>query len=108
MLIKTVVKYKPKTVGKNPVIATPSPNKASANTAKICSLITRRTKTMVKAKNPGTSLRLCRIPISIPVNAAFSTTTYDPLSLNIAIRLIVIMQPSSSSSNKLTFTSTNS
>jgi len=34
--------------------------------------------------------------------------TYDPLSLNIAIRLIVIMQPSSFSSNKLTFTSTNS
>ena len=143
-----MVKYKPKTVGKKPVIATPSPNKASANTAKICSFITRRTKTMVKAKNPGISLKLCRIPISIPVNAAFSTTklfnnaahalkaigiaidirinketglikfffeevfkflnTYDPLSLNIAIRLIVIMQLSSFSSNKLTFTSTNS
>ena len=32
------------------------------------------TKTAVKDKNPGTSLRLCRIPISTPVKAAFSTT----------------------------------
>ena len=28
----------------------------------------------MKERNPGTSLRLCKIPISTPVKAAFSTT----------------------------------
>ena len=33
-----------------------------------------KTKTNVKERNPGTSLKLWSIPISTPVNAAFSTT----------------------------------
>ena len=73
MLISTVVKYSPYSVGKNPVNATPKPSKAREITAKVCSLMTSSTKMTVKDKKPGTSRRLCRIPISTPVNAARST-----------------------------------
>ena len=53
---------------------TPKPSKAKEKTAKVCSFITNKTKISVKERNPGTSLRLCKIPISTPVKAAFSTT----------------------------------
>ena len=53
---------------------TPNPNNAKAKTAKVCSFIIRRTNIRVNERNPGTSLRLCKIPISTPVKAAFSTT----------------------------------
>jgi|TARA_B100002019_G_C20891324_1_gene413577 hypothetical protein len=61
-------------VGKKPVKQTPNPNKANEKTAKVCSLITNKTNIRVKDRKPGTSLRLCKIPISTPVKAAFSTT----------------------------------
>tara|TARA_B100000475_G_scaffold62237_1_gene43956 strand:+ start:185 stop:499 length:315 start_codon:yes stop_codon:yes gene_type:complete len=59
---------------RNPVIHTPNPNRAKAKTAKVCSFMIRRTNIKVNDRNPGTSLRLCKIPISTPVKAAFSTT----------------------------------
>ena len=40
--------------------------------AKVCSFKTSNTKIAVKARNPGTSLRLCNMPISAPVKLAFS------------------------------------
>ena len=39
-----------------------------------CSLIISKTKIIVNAKKPGTSLMLCSIPISTPVKFARSTT----------------------------------
>ena len=68
-----VVKYRPYSVGKYPVMATPTPRVARATTAKVCSLIISNTNTVVKERNPGISLILCRMPISIPVKAALST-----------------------------------
>ena len=56
--------------GKKPVKQTPNPNKANEKTAKVCSLITNKTNIEVNRK-PGTSLRLCKKPISTPVKAAF-------------------------------------
>ena len=61
-------------MGKKPVKQTPNPNKANEKTAKVCSFITNKTKISVKDRKPGTSLRLCKMPISTPVKAAFSTT----------------------------------
>ena len=61
-------------MGKKPVKQTPNPNKANEKTAKVCYLITNKTNIRVKDRKPGTSLRLCKIPISTPVKAAFSTT----------------------------------
>ncbi len=69
-----MVKYKPYSNGKNPVIATPRPRSASANTANVCSLRINSTNTVVKARKPGTSRKLCKMPISTPVKAARSTT----------------------------------
>ena len=37
-------------------------------------MITSNKKIIVKAKKPGISLTLCKIPISIPVKFALSTT----------------------------------
>ncbi len=47
---------------------------ASDNTAKVCSRTMSSTKMVVNARKPGTSRRLCRMPISTPVKAARSTT----------------------------------
>ena len=55
-------------------MATPSPRRAKAITENACALIINKTKTIVKARNPGISLILCKIPISTPVKLALSTT----------------------------------
>ena len=74
MLMSTAVKYSPYSLGNRPVSATPRPSTASETIAKVCSRSTNSTKTAVNARNPGTSRRLCRMPISRPVNAARSIT----------------------------------
>ncbi|HJO13296.1 MAG TPA: hypothetical protein QGH67_00720, partial [Alphaproteobacteria bacterium] len=51
---------------------TPKPIRARAKTANDCSLIINSRKIIVKAKNPGISLTLCKIPISTPVKLALS------------------------------------
>ncbi len=55
-------------------MATPNPIRAKAITEKDCSLIINNTKIIVKARKPGISLMLCKIPISTPVKFALSTT----------------------------------
>ena len=55
-------------------MATPNPIRARAITENDCSLIINRTNIIVKAKKPGISLILCKIPISTPVKLALSTT----------------------------------
>ena len=53
---------------------TPIPITASERIAKVCWRHTSSMKTTVNARNPGTSRRPWSIPISLPVNPAFSTT----------------------------------
>jgi len=56
------------------VMATPIPRVSKDSTAKLCCLTKIITNIAVKARNPGTSLKLCSMPISSPVKFAFSTT----------------------------------
>ena len=72
MDISTVVKYRPYSLGRNPVMATPAPSSATDSRAKVCSFSTNRTNTAVNARKPGNSRKLCRMPISRPVKAACS------------------------------------
>ena len=50
------------------------PSMTRDSNAKVCSFTTSSTNTVVKARKPGTSRKLCKMPISTPVNAARSTT----------------------------------
>ena len=50
------------------------PSVIRARMAKVCCLIKIITSIAVKARKPGISRRLCKIPISSPVKAALSTT----------------------------------
>lgn len=61
-------------MGKKAVIAVPMPRVISERIAKVCWRIKIITRIAVKARKPGISLRLCKTPISSPVNAALSTT----------------------------------
>ena len=55
-----------------PVIAVPMPSSSNATKATVCSRIHSNRKTTAKARKPGTSRRLCNMPISTPVKAARS------------------------------------
>jgi hypothetical protein len=59
-------------VGKKPVSAVPTPRINSDHKASDCSRMNSKTSTTAKDRNPGTSRRLCNMPISAPVNAARS------------------------------------
>ncbi len=55
-----------------PVTAVPMPSASSATKAMVCSRRTSSRNTTAKARKPGTSRRLCRMPISMPVKPACS------------------------------------
>ena len=80
------------------MMATPTPRVSSESIAKLCCLIKSITSIAVKARKPGTSLKLCNMPISSPVKLAFSTVKLLSNTCHVANAIVF---PIASRNNKV-------
>ena len=80
------------------MMATPIPRVSRESTAKLCCLTKIITSIAVKARKPGTSLKLCNMPISSPVKLAFSTVKLLSNTCHVANAIVF---PMASRNNKV-------
>jgi len=72
-------------------MAVPIPKVTRESMAKRCWRTKTMTRMAVKARNPGTSRRLCNRPISSPVKAARSTTKLLSITCQVTNAIVLPM-----------------